>query len=53
MWLIHAAMRRPVTSPLGEPEVDDSLAKLGVWRSMFALGAAQGEMDELLAVASR
>lgn len=38
---------------LRQAEVDDSLAKLGVWRSMFALGAAQGEMDELLAVASR
>lgn len=38
---------------LRQAEVDDALAKLGVWRALFALAAAQGEMDELLTAASR
>jgi outer membrane protein TolC len=38
---------------LRQAEVDDSLARLGIWRALFALAAAQGEMDELLAVASQ
>ena len=38
---------------LRQAEVDDSLAKLGVWQALFALAAAQGEIDELLAAASR
>lgn len=37
---------------LRQAEVDDALARLGVWRAMFALAAAEGEMDELLAAAS-
>jgi outer membrane protein TolC len=38
---------------LRQAEVDDALARLGVWRALFALAAAQGEMDELLTLASR
>ncbi len=38
---------------LRQAEVDDGLALLGVWRALFALAAAQGEMDELLTAASR
>ncbi len=38
---------------LRHAEVDDALARLGVWRALFALAAAQGEMDELLTAASR
>ena len=37
---------------LRQAEVEDALARLGVWRSLFALAAAQGEMDELLTAAS-
>ncbi len=38
---------------LRQAEVDDALARLGVWRALFALAAAQGEMHELLTAASR
>ena len=38
---------------LRQAEVDESLAHLGVWRALFALAAAQGEMDALLTAASR
>ncbi len=38
---------------LRQAEVDDALARLGVWRTLFALAAAQGEMSELLTAASR
>ena len=38
---------------LRQAEVDEALAHLGVWRALFALAAAQGEMDELLTAASR
>ena len=38
---------------LKQSEVDNALARLGVWRALFGLAAAQGEMDELLTVASR
>ena len=38
---------------LRQAEVEDALAKLGVWRAMFASAAAQGNMDELLTAASR
>ncbi len=38
---------------LRQAEVDDALTRLGVWRALFALAAAQGEMDELLTAASR
>ncbi len=38
---------------LKQSEVDDALARLGVWRALFGLAAAQGEMDELLTAASR
>lgn len=38
---------------LRQAEVDASLAKLGVWRALFALAAAQGTLDELLAATSR
>ena len=38
---------------LRQAEVDDSLAKLDIWRALLALAAAQGEMDELLTAASR
>ena len=38
---------------LRQAEVDNALARLGVWRAMFALAAAQGNMDELLTAASR
>ena len=37
---------------LRQAEVDNALAKLGVWRALFALAAARGAMDELLAAAS-
>ncbi len=38
---------------LRQAEVDDSLARLDVWRALFAMAAAQGEIEGLLAVASR
>ena len=38
---------------LRQAEVEDALARLGVWRALFALAAAQGEMDEVLTAASR
>jgi outer membrane protein TolC len=38
---------------LRQAEVDEALARLGVWRALFALAAAQGQMDDLLAAASR
>ncbi len=38
---------------LRQAEVDDSLAKLGVWQALLALAAAQGGIDELLTAASR
>ncbi len=38
---------------LRQAEVDDALARLGVWRALFSLAAAQGEMNELLTAASR
>ena len=38
---------------LRQAEIDDSLARIGVWRALLALAASQGEMDELLAAASR
>jgi outer membrane protein TolC len=38
---------------LRQAEVDEALARLDVWRALFALAAAQGEMNELLAAASR
>jgi outer membrane protein TolC len=38
---------------LRQAEVENSLARLGVWRALFALAAAQGELDDLLALSSR
>jgi outer membrane protein TolC len=38
---------------LRQAEVDTALARLGVWRALFAQAAAQGNMDELLTAASR
>ena len=38
---------------LRQAEVDDSLASLGIWRALFGLAAAQGELDELLTATSR
>lgn len=38
---------------LRQAEVEHSLARIGVWRAMLALAAAQGSLDELVAVASR
>jgi outer membrane protein TolC len=38
---------------LRQAEVDDALARLGVWRALFSLAAAQGEMSDLLTAASR
>lgn len=38
---------------LRQAETDDALARLSVWRAMFALAAARGDMTELLAQASR
>lgn len=38
---------------LRRAEVDDSLARIGVWRAVLALAVAQGELDEMLAAASR
>jgi outer membrane protein TolC len=38
---------------LRQAEVDDALARIGVWRALIALAAAQGEMDETLTAASR
>ncbi len=34
---------------LAQADVDDSLAKLNVWRSLLAVAAAQGNLDDLLA----
>ncbi len=38
---------------LRQAETDDSLARIGVWGTLLALAAAQGELDELIAAASR
>ena len=38
---------------LRQAEVEHSLARLGVWRAMLALAAAQGSLDDVVAVASR
>jgi outer membrane protein TolC len=38
---------------LRQAEVDNALAKLGIWRALFALAAVQGAMDELLIAASK
>ena len=38
---------------LRQAEVDNFLARLGVWRALFAQAAAQGNMDEVLTAASR
>jgi outer membrane protein TolC len=38
---------------LRQAEVESALARLGVWRALFALGAAQGDLEELLALSSR
>ena len=38
---------------LRQAEVDDRLARLGIWRALFALAAVQGEMKELLEAASK
>jgi len=38
---------------LTQTEIDDSLAKLQVWRAQFAVAAAQGDMQNLLEKASR
>ena len=38
---------------LRQAEVDDRLARLGIWRALFALAAVQGEMEELLDAASK
>lgn len=37
---------------LRRAEVDDALARIGVWRALIALAAAQGEMAGMLAAAS-
>jgi outer membrane protein TolC len=37
---------------LRQSEIDDSLARLGVWRALFALSAAQGDISDLLKQAS-
>jgi outer membrane protein TolC len=33
---------------LRQSEIEDALARLSVWRALFAVAAAQGEMDDLL-----
>jgi len=33
---------------LRQSEIDDSLARLSVWRALFAVSAAQGDIDDLL-----
>ena len=38
---------------LRQAEVGNALARLGVWRALFSLAAAQGEMEELLSLSSR
>ncbi|MBM3810659.1 MAG: TolC family protein [Acidimicrobiia bacterium] len=38
---------------LTQTEIDDSLARLQIWRALFAVAVAQGEMDSLAAGASR
>jgi len=38
---------------LRQAEVDDALARIGVWRALIALAAAQGEINEMLTAASR
>jgi outer membrane protein TolC len=38
---------------LRQAEVDDALARLGIWRAQLVLAAAQGEIEAVLAAASR
>lgn len=38
---------------LRQAEVEDALARLGVWRSLFALAAARGNIEEIAALGSR
>ena len=38
---------------LRQAEVESALARLGVWRALFALGAARGDLENLLALSSR
>jgi outer membrane protein TolC len=38
---------------LTQAEIDDSLARLGVWRGMLALAAAQGDLEPFLKEAGR
>jgi outer membrane protein TolC len=38
---------------LTQAEIDDSLARLGVWRAMLAVAAAQGDLTEFLMLAGR
>lgn len=38
---------------LRQAEVDDSLARIGVWGALLTLAAAQGELDEVIRAASR
>ena len=38
---------------LTQAEVEDALARIGVWRAMLALAAARGSFDELVAAASQ
>jgi outer membrane protein len=38
---------------LRQAETDEALARLSVWRALFGLAAAEGDMTELLAQASR
>jgi outer membrane protein TolC len=33
---------------LRQSEIEDALARLSVWRALFAVAAAQGDMDDLL-----
>ncbi len=38
---------------LRQAETDDALAKLGVWKALFALAAAEGDMSAMLEASSR
>ena len=38
---------------LRQAETDDALAKLGIWRALFALEAAEGDLTDILARGSR
>jgi outer membrane protein TolC len=38
---------------LTQAEIDDALARLGVWRALFGVAAAQGDLTPMLQLASQ